>query len=105
MLIIWLQGIWLPQHGYSFSTDAALVGISDDPMTIGFLIVGPVAGWMSDKHGARLFATTGLVVSGASFLLLEILPINFSYVWFALLIFLFAVGMGLFFSPNQAATS
>jgi MFS family permease len=58
---------------------------------------------MSDRHGARLFATTGLGVSTASFLLLELLPINFSYVWFALLIFLFAVGMGLFFSPNQAS--
>jgi MFS family permease len=72
------------------------------PLTLGFLIVGPVAGWLSDKHGARLFATTGLIVSGAAFLLLETLPINFSYIWFALLIFLFAAGMGLFFSPNQA---
>jgi MFS family permease len=102
MLIIWLQGIWLPQHGYSFSQTPLWAGIAMIPLTLGFLIVGPVAGWMSDKHGARLFATTGLVVSGASFLLLELLPINFSYVWFALLIFLFAVGMGLFFSPNQA---
>ena len=58
---------------------------------------------LSDRYGARLFATTGLIVSGDSFLLLELLPINFSYVWFAALIFLFAVGMGLFFSPNQAA--
>jgi MFS family permease len=73
------------------------------PLTVGFLIVGPLAGWLSDRHGARLFATAGLIVSGISFLLLETLPINFSYVWFALLIFLFAVGMGLFFSPNQAS--
>ncbi len=102
MLIIWLQGIWLPQHGYSFSQTPLWAGIAMIPLTVGFLIVGPLAGWMSDRHGARLFATTGLVVSGASFLLLETLPINFSYVWFALLIFLFAVGMGLFFSPNQA---
>ncbi len=102
MLIIWLQGIWLPQHGYSFSQTPLWAGISMIPLTLGFLIVGPLAGWLSDKHGARLFATTGLIVSGAAFLLLETLPINFSYVWFALLIFLFAVGMGLFFSPNQA---
>jgi MFS family permease len=103
MLIIWLQGIWLPQHGKSFSQTPLWAGIAMIPLTLGFLIVGPLAGWMSDRHGARLFATTGLAVSTASFLLLELLPINFSYVWFALLIFMFAVGMGLFFSPNQAS--
>ena len=103
MLIIWLQGIWLPQHGFSFSRTPLWAGIAMIPLTLGFLIVGPLAGWMSDRHGARLFATTGLVVSGAAFLLLETLPINFSYVGFAALIFLFAVGMGLFFSPNQAS--
>ena len=103
MLIIWLQGIWLPQHGFSFSQTPLWAGISMIPLTVGFLIVGPLAGWMSDRHGARLFATTGLIVSGVAFLLLETLPIDFSYFWFALLIFLFAVGMGLFFSPNQAS--
>ena len=103
MLIIWLQGIWLPQHGYSFSRTPLWAGIAMIPLTVGFLIVGPLAGWMSDRHGARLFATSGLVVSGVAFLLLETLPIDFRYVWFALLIFLFAVGMGLFFSPNQAS--
>jgi MFS family permease len=103
MLIIWLQGIWLPQHGKSFSETPLWAGISMIPLTVGFLIVAPLAGWLSDRHGARLFATTGLTVSTASFLLLELLPINFSYIWFALLIFLFAVGMGLFFSPNQAS--
>jgi MFS family permease len=103
MLIIWLQGIWLPQHGKSFAQTPLWAGIAMIPLTVGFLIVGPLAGWMSDRYGARLFATTGLVVSGAAFLLLETLPIDFSYVWFAVLIFLFAVGMGLFFSPNQAS--
>jgi MFS family permease len=103
MLIIWLQGIWLPQHGFGFNQTPLWAGISMVPLTIGFLIVGPLAGALSDRYGARLFATAGLIVSGASFLLLELLPINFSYVWFALLIFMFSVGMGLFFSPNQAA--
>src|ERR1700729_998039 len=103
MLIIWLQGIWLPQHGYGFNQTPLWAGIAMVPLTIGFLIVGPLAGALSDRYGARLFATAGLIVSGASFLLLELLPINFSYVWFALLIFMFSVGMGLFFSPNQAA--
>jgi MFS family permease len=103
MLIIWLQGIWLPQHGYSFSQTPLWAGIYMVPLTIGFLIVGPLSGVLSDRYGARAFATGGLIVSGAAFLLLELLPINFSYIWFALLILLFAVGMGLFFSPNQAA--
>jgi MFS family permease len=103
MLIIWLQGIWLPQHGKSFAETPLWAGISMVPLTVGFLLVGPLAGALSDRFGARLFATTGLVVSGASFLLLQLLPINFSYIWFALLIFMFAVGMGLFFAPNQAS--
>jgi MFS family permease len=102
MLIIWLQGIWLPQHGYSFSQTPLWAGISMLPLSVGFLIVGPLAGLLSDRHGARLFATTGLAVSCAAFLLLETLPIDFSYLGFAALIFLFAVGMGLFFAPNQA---
>jgi MFS family permease len=103
MLIIWLQGIWLPQHGYSFSQTPLWAGIYMIPLTLGFLLLGPVSGALSDRYGPRTFATGGLILSGASFLLLELLPINFSYIWFALLILLFAVGMGLFFSPNQAA--
>jgi MFS family permease len=103
MLIIWLQGIWLPQHGYSFSRTPLWAGIYMIPLTLGFLLLGPVAGVLSDRYGARVLATTGLLLSGAAFLLLELLPINFTYIWFALLIFVFAVGMGMFFSPNQAA--
>ena len=103
MLIIWLQGIWLPQHGYSFTQTPLWAGIYMIPMTVGFLLVGPLSGVLSDRSGARLLATAGLVISAASFLLLDLLPMNFSYVWFALLILLFAVGMGLFFTPNQAA--
>src|ERR1700689_729001 len=103
MLIIWLQGIWLPQHGYSFARTPLWAGIYMVPLTIGFLLLGPISGILSDRFGARLFATAGLILSGAAFLLLELLPINFSYIWFALLIFLFAVGMGMFFAPNQAA--
>jgi MFS family permease len=102
MLIIWLQGIWLPQHGYTFARTPLWAGIYMVPLTIGFLISAPLSGVLSDRYGARTFATGGLVISGASFLLLEALPINFSYVWFALLIFLFSIGMGMFFSPNQA---
>src|ERR1700691_1536839 len=103
MLIIWLQGIWLPQHGYSFSQTPLWAGIYLVPLTVGFLLVGPVSGALSDRWGARVLSTVGLLLSGAAFLLLELLPINFSYIWFAALIFMFAVGMGMFFAPNQAA--
>jgi MFS family permease len=103
MLIIWLQGIWLPQHGYSFERTPLWAGIYLVPLTIGFLISGPVSGILSDRYGARPFATAGLLVAGASFLLLDLLPMNFNYVWFALLILLYSIGTGLFFSPNQAA--
>jgi MFS family permease len=103
MLILWLQGIWLPQHGFSFARTPLWAGIYMIPLTVGFLLLGPISGILSDRWGARFLATAGLVVSGASFLLLEALPINFSYPWFALLIFIFAIGMGLFFSPNQAS--
>ncbi|MGH9094548.1 MAG: MFS transporter, partial [Acidimicrobiales bacterium] len=103
MLIIWLQGIWLPQHGYSFEQTPLWAGIYMIPLTVGFLVVGPVSGILSDRFGARPFATSGLIIGGISFLLLELLPMDFSYPAFAALIFLFAVGSGLFFSPNTAA--
>jgi MFS family permease len=103
MLIIWLQGIWLPQHGYSFSQTPLWAGIYMIPLSAGLMSLGPVSGILADRFGARGLATLGLVVSGAGFLLLELLPMNFDYVWFAILIFFYALGMGLFYSPNQMA--
>jgi MFS family permease len=103
MLIIWLQGIWLPQHGYSFSQTPLWAGIYMIPLTVGFLLAGPLAGVLSDHWGARSLSTTGLGISAASFLFLDLLPMDFSYVPFAALILLFSVGMGMFFTPNQAA--
>jgi MFS family permease len=102
MLVIWLQGIWLPQHGYSFSQTPVWAGIYMIPLTLG-MFIGPYAGGLSDRYGARGLTVVGLLVCGACFLLLEALPMNFSYLWFALLILLFAIGLGLFYSPNQAA--
>ncbi|MGH9076939.1 MAG: MFS transporter, partial [Acidimicrobiales bacterium] len=102
MLIIWLQGIWLPEHGYSFASTPLWAGIYMIPLTIGFMISGPVAGLLSDRYGARPFATAGLLISGSSFLLLDLLPMDFNYLWFAMAILLFALGSGLFYSPNQA---
>jgi MFS family permease len=102
VLIIWLQGIWLPQHGYSFSQTPLWAGIYMLPLTAGFLIAGPLSGFLSDRYGARPFATGGMVVAAISFILLEQLPVNFSYLPFALLLFLNGAGMGLFASPNRA---
>jgi MFS family permease len=101
MLIIWLQGIWLPLHGYGFSETPLWAGIYMLPLTVGFLVAGPTSGWLSDRFGARPFATGGMVVAAVSFLLLELLPVDFTYVWFALLLLLVGLGMGLFASPNQ----
>ena len=102
VLIIWLQGIWLPRHGYSFSQTPLWAGIFMVPLTIGFLVAGPVSGWLSDRFGARPFATGGMLVAAASFLALEFLPINFSYWEFALILLVNGIGMGLFASPNRA---
>ncbi len=102
VLIIWLQGIWLPQHGYSFSETPLWAGIYMVPLTVGFLLAGPASGLLSDRYGARPFATGGMILAALSFILLEQLPVNFSYVWFALLLLLNGIGMGLFASPNRA---
>ncbi|MCL5948289.1 MAG: MFS transporter [Actinobacteria bacterium] len=102
ILIIWLQGIWLPQHGYSFSVTPLWAGIYMVPLTVGFLVAGPISGILSDHFGARPFATAGMVAAAISFGLLELLPANFSYVWFALLLLMNGLAMGLFASPNRA---
>ena len=101
MLIIWLQGIWLPLHGYSFSETPLWAGIYMLPLTAGFLIAGPASGWLSDRYGARPFATGGMIVAALAFLLLELLPVDFDYRVFAALLLLIGLAMGLFASPNQ----
>ena len=101
-LIIWLQGIYLPIHGYGFSQTPLWAGIAMLPLTIGFLIAGPVSGWLSDRYGARPFATGGMVLAAASFALLELLPVDFAYWQFAVILLLNGIGMGLFASPNRA---
>jgi MFS family permease len=102
ILIVWLQGIWLPQHGYSFSVTPLWAGIYMLPLTVGFLIAGPTSGILSDRFGARPFATGGMVLAALSFGLLEVLPVDFSYVWFALLLLLMGLAMGVFSAPNLA---
>ncbi len=102
MLIIWLQGIWLPLHGYSFVSTPLWAGIYMLPLTIGFLVAGPASGWLSDRYGARPFATGGMIAAAITFGLLTLLPVNFGYVWFALLLLANGLAMGLFAAPNTA---
>src|ERR1700733_7488984 len=102
ILIIWLQGIYLPIHGYSFERTPLWAGIAMLPLTVGFLIAGPTSGWLSDRFGARPFATGGMVVAALSFGLLELLPVDFRYWQFAVILLLNGIGMGLFASPNRA---
>ena len=103
ILIIWLQGIWLPEHGYSFAQTPLWAGIYMLPLIAGFLVAGPASGWLSDRFGARAFATGGMLIAAVSFGLLIVLPVNFSYIWFALILVVQGIGMGLFAPPNNAA--
>jgi MFS family permease len=103
MLILWLQGIWLPLHGYAYKDTPLWSGIYLLSLTFGFVVFGPVSGWLSDKHGARMFASGGLLVSALAFGGLLLIPVDFSYPEFGALIFLAGAGMGLFSAPNAAA--
>ncbi|MHB1536454.1 MAG: MFS transporter [Acidimicrobiales bacterium] len=103
MLIIWLQGIWLPEHGFSFAATPLWAGIYMLPLTAGFLLAGPASGYLSDRFGARPFATGGMLGAALAFLLMIFLPVDFSYPAFAGLLLLVGLSMGMFASPNRAA--
>jgi MFS family permease len=103
MLVIWLAGIWLPQHGYPFEVTPLWAGIYMLPLTAGFLLAGPVSGYLSDRFGPRLFATAGLLVAACAFVGLMLLPVDFPYWAFALIITFNGIGSGLFASPNTSA--
>ena len=102
-MIIWLQGVWLPLHGYTFERTPLWAGIALLPLTVGFLISGPLAGMLSDRFGARPFATGGMLLAACAFVLFELLPINFSYWVFAPLLLFTGLSMAAFGSPNRAA--
>ena len=102
MLIIWLQGIWLPLHGYAFTVTPLWAGIAMLPLTLGFLVAGPLSGVLSDRFGARPFATGGMLGTALCFVLLELLPVDFPYWIFAVLLFATGLSMASFGSPNRA---
>jgi len=103
ILIIWLQGIWLPLHGYSFEQTPLWAGIYMIPLTVGFFVSGPLAGRLADRYGPRPFATAGLIGSGLALLGLQALPMDFPYALFALLLLLVGLSLGLFAAPNTSA--
>src|SRR5262249_20496332 len=101
MLIIWLQGIWLPRHGYDFASTPLWAGIAMLPVPVGFLLAGPVAGLLTDGCAPRLFATGGMIASAVGFVLLDLLPIDFSYWQFGGILLLMGLAMGAFAAPNR----
>jgi MFS family permease len=103
MLIIWLQGIWLPLHGFDYTETPLWAGIYMLPLTVGLLFAGPLSGYLSDRYGARIFTTTGMLAAAAGFAALSLLPIDFAYPAFAAILLLIGVSMGMFASPNRAA--
>ncbi len=103
LLVIWFQGIWLPLHGYSFAETPLWAGIFMMPMIVGFLISGPVSGWLSDRHGPRLLSTIGMSIGAAAFFALALVPVDFVYWQVGVILFASGCGMGMFASPNAAA--
>ncbi|MEM3676291.1 MAG: MFS transporter, partial [Thermoplasmataceae archaeon] len=103
MVIILLQGIWLPLHGYSYSSVPFWAGIYTIPMMLGFVAFGPISGALSDRLGARFLSTLGMVVGAVAFILLSLFSYNFAYPLFGLTLFVMGSGMGLFAAPNIAA--
>lgn len=103
MLTIWLQGIWLPLHGYDFAVTPLWAGICMIPSSVGILLLGPLSGRLSDRYGARYFATIAMILTAVGFLLLLALPVNFKYPLFAAVIFLDGLSMGMFMAPNTSA--
>jgi EmrB/QacA subfamily drug resistance transporter len=103
MLVVLLQGIWLPLHGFSYEDAPFWAGIFMIPMTIGVALTGPISGWLSDKYGARTFATVGMIITGITFIAFLFLPANFDYLPFAIILFVMGLGNGIFMSPNMAS--
>ncbi|MGC8546413.1 MAG: MFS transporter [Thermoplasmata archaeon] len=103
LVIIWLQGIYLPLHGFSYTQTPFWAGIYMLPMLVGMVIFGPIGGALTDKYGARIFATSGMIVTSIGLFLLTLLPYNFNALQFELIIFLIGIGGGLFAAPNTTA--
>ena len=103
MLIIWLQGIWLPLHGYAYSETPLWAGIYLLPLTSGFLIAGPTSGSFPTASAPAASPAPGWPCSAAASSGLMLLPVDFSYWAFALLIAANGIGSGMFAAPNSSS--
>lgn len=103
MFIMWLQGIWLPLHGYSFEQTPLWAGVLMLPLTLGLMVSAPIFGRLSDKHGARPFTTGGMLLAALTYTLMGLLPADFPYPAFAALLFMDGLAFGMFSAPNTAA--
>ena len=103
MLILLLQGIWLPLHGVAYADTPLWAGIYMLPLTIGLIVMAPIAGILSDKYGPRWIATGGMLLVAFSFLLLALLPYDFQYWEFAIALLIMGIGNGMFASPNSSS--
>jgi MFS family permease len=103
VLVIWLQGIWLPLHGYTYAQTPFWAGIYMLPLTIGFMVMGPISGVLADRYGSRVLSTIGMLLCAIGFGGLMLMPVNFTFSTFAIAILVIGVGMGLFVSPNITA--
>jgi MFS family permease len=102
MFIIWLQGIWLPLHGVAYADTPLHAGIDTMPLMLGFVVCGPLGGWLSDRYGSRVLATGGILIAGLAAALMMTLPANFNLGWFAAYLALMGAGMGFFSAPNTS---
>ncbi|WP_220211445.1 MFS transporter [Reticulibacter mediterranei] len=99
LLIIWLQGIWLPLHGYTYKVIPLWAGIYMCPLLVGF-VLAPFGGYLFNRSRMHLSATVGALIQMVSFLLLTVLPIYANTIWLVILILLLGLGQGMFNLPN-----
>ncbi len=73
------------------------------PQSVSMGLCGPIGGYLSDKYGARLIATIGLVISALGLVILTQIPEKVTFSVLALPLTLTGVGVGLFQSPNRSS--
>jgi MFS family permease len=96
VLVFYLQGP-------SMKLDPLTAGIFLIPTSASLAVFGPISGWLSDRYGARLLATLGLLISSIGFLQLTSLGPKTTFAGLALPLVFVGSGMGLFASPNRAS--
>ncbi len=95
LLIFYFQGIK--------AMDPLTAGILLAPFALAMMVVSPISGWLSDRHGSRELSSIGLLISALGLIgLMRIRPdssIAELIVWMLIM----GAGSGMFFSPNTSA--